>query len=92
MKNNDALFSKRPLGLEGLTVRGLWPAACADADVFVKREDSERESFVIPLPHGSAYEFRFPQKPGTLRAALCAADPRTLPDGGCMAAAAVPGP
>ena len=91
MKNNDALFAKQPLSLEGLTVRGLWPAARSDTDVFVKRDGSDRECFVIPLPHGSAYEFRFPQKPGILRAALCAADPRTLPDGGCMAAAAVAG-
>ena len=54
MNNNDALFAVRTVETTGLTIRGLWPAARSESDVFVKREDSDRESLVLPLRHGNA--------------------------------------
>lgn len=85
MKNNDALFAER--SLVPAYVRGVYPAAKSDTDIFVKHDDSDLASIVLPLRFGNVYTVRFAQKPRRLRTALCDSDPAQLPIPGGMAAA-----
>ena len=85
MKNNDALFAEKPVSPR--YVRGIYPAARSETDIFVKHDDSDRAGIVLPLRHGSVYTVKFSQKPRCLRTALCDADPEQLPVPGGMAAA-----
>jgi len=86
MKNNDNLFIGREIFDESLYVKGIYPAAIAGSDVFVKRDASDRRSVVLNVKHGNAYEVKFAEKPKMLRCALCDKNPLDMADGEGMAA------
>nr|MBQ4320372.1 hypothetical protein [Clostridia bacterium] len=86
MKNNDNLFIGREIFDESLYVKGIYPAAIADSDVFVKRDASDRRSVVLNVKHGNAYEVKFNEKPKMLRCALCDKNPLDMAEGEGMAA------
>ena len=84
MKNYDHLFEERPIFDQAVYVKGIYPAAATDKDVFVKNEgaESDKGSFVLPMPgRRSLYVTRFENKPAFLRTALCDFDPRELKEG-----------
>ena len=84
MNNFDRLFEEKNIFEQAVYVKGIYPVAATDKDVFVKNEgeDSEKGSFVLKMPgRRSLYVAKFEQKPAFLRAALCDFDPRQLEAG-----------
>ncbi len=84
MHNCDYLFEERDIFERAAFVRGIYPAAATDTDVFVKNEgaESEKGSFILPIKgRRSVYVTRFDGKPAALRVALCDFDPRALKKG-----------
>ena len=80
MKNFDYLFQEKAIFDQAVYVKGIYPVARTDKDVYVKNEgeESEKGSFILPLTNRSVYEVRFNTKPSCLRAARCDFDPREL--------------
>lgn len=87
MKNNDNLFLPRQIYDENMYVNGIYPAAATENDIFVKRDESNKNSVILKARHGNAYEIKFETKPKMLRTALCNSDPRELKVGEGMASA-----
>ena len=72
MKNYDYLFEEKPIFDQAVFVKGIYPAAKTDKDVYVKNEgpESEKGSFVLPLINRSVYEIRFENKERNIACAL----------------------